>query len=392
MDQWDAIVVGAGIAGVSAVRTLAERGGGRILLLNGESDPPYKRTKASKNIAGGFDPGMYELETEEWYRENGVTLRNGTAVQSLNTETHRITVGESEEEYGKLILCPGAEPLFPKTVRPHEASSFYVVRTAGDVKRLSSAARGAKRVLIDGMGVLAVEVAAELTHMGIQVTLAGATPQLMPRQLSIRGGEILEELLTAKGIRLRFQEEILSFEPRKKGGFSVAMIRDTGNFDMVVFCIGVAPRTELAKGAGIATNLGILVDRNMRTNAPDVFAAGDAAEHEGGLITHLWHAAEYQGEIAALNLLGEDEPFENIPFRLKCQVFDSYFFSAGKPRHPQDYGLEEMEINGSYQCFYFDDDALVGSVMVNDSDRAKLYETAVRERWRRDRVRSELAL
>ncbi len=392
MDRWDIVVIGAGIAGVSAVRTLAEHDLRRVLLLNGEDAVPYKRTKASRYIAKRFHPEEFQLESADWYADHGVTLRNGVTASELNVSERTLSVDGEEIAFDKLILATGAEPLYPRAIRPHEAGSFYIVRTAGDVQRLTAAAKTAKRALIDGMGVLAVEVAAELRRMGLQVTLAGATPQLMPRQLSIRSGEILEELLTSKGIKLRFQEEILSFEPRKKGGFSVAIIRDSGAFDLVVFCIGVAPRKSLAAMAGIETNLGILVDGFLQTSAPGIYAAGDVAEHDGGHITHLWHAAEYQGRIAALNAIGTATPFDDPPFRLKSEVFNSYFFSMNKPRHPLDFGIEEFEINSRYQCFYYEEDTVIGAVMVNDSDRAKLYEQAVCERWPRERVHNELSL
>ena len=392
MDRWDVVVIGAGIAGVSAVRTLAEQDRRRVLLLNGEDAVPYKRTKASKYISRRFHPEEFQLETAQWYADHGVTLRNGVTASRLNVSERTLSVGDEVIGFDKLILATGAEPLYPRTVRPHEAGSFYIVRTASDVQRLTAAAKTAKRALIDGMGVLAVEVAAELRRMGLQVTLAGATPQLMPRQLSIRSGEILEELLTSKGVKLRFQEEILSFERRKKGGFSVAIIRDSGAFDLVVFCIGVTPRKSLAAEAGIETNLGILVDGFLQTSAPGIYAAGDVAEHDGGHITHLWHAAEYQGRIAALNAAGIATPFDDPPFRLKCEVFGSYFFSMNKPHHPLDFGIEEFEINRRYQCFYYDEDTVIGAVMVNDSDRTKLYEQAVHEQWPRDRVHSEFSL
>ncbi len=388
MDTWDIVVVGAGIAGVSAVRTLAEQDGDRrVLLVNGERNLPYKRTRLSKQIAKGFSPAESQLEPAAWYEEHGITIRTGATVDEIMPGDRRIRLSDgSEHRYESLILATGSEPLYPQTVRPHENDSFFVVRSEIDIERLTKAVRKAKQILIDGMGVLAVEVAAELRELKKQVTLVGATPQVMPRHLNTRAGEIMEELLTANGVKLRFQEEILSFEPRKKGGYTVAMIRETGPYDMIVFCIGVAPQVELAKAAGLEVGLGVVVDEYLRTSDPSIYAAGDCAEHAGGHVTDLWHAAEYQGMIAAKNALGVSTAFDDPAFRLKCEVFGSYFFSVNKPRSPLEYGIEERETGSRYQCFYFDDEELCGAIMVNDKDRAKEYETAVRERWDRERV------
>ena len=391
MDTWDIVVIGAGIAGVSAVRTLAEEGRERrVLLVNGERSAPYKRTKLSKHIADGLAVSDFLLESEEWYGTRNVTLITGAAAQKIRREERTVVLSDgSEHRYEALILATGSEPLYPKTVRPHETDSFFVVRSEADIEQLVRAAGKAKRILIDGMGVLAVEVAAELRAMNKQVTLVGATPQVMPRHLNTRAGELMEDLLTTNGVKLRFQEEILSFEPRDKGGFSVAMIRENGAYDMIVFCIGVAPRTELALDAGLEVGKGIIVDEHLRTSDPAIYAAGDCAEHSGGRITDLWHAAEYQGVLAARNATGGSIPFDDPPFRLKCEVFGSYFFSINKPRTPLDHGIEERESGSLYQCFYFDEDSLFAAIMMNDRDRAKEYQTAVRERWTRDRVLRE---
>lgn len=389
MERWDIIVIGAGIAGVSAVRTLAEeRGNRRVLLVNGESSAPYKRTKLSKHIAGGFKATDFLLESSEWYPQHNVTLVTGVTADEIRRDERVVRLSDgTEHQYEALILATGAEPLYPKTVRPHEAGSFFVVRSEEDVARLTAAARKAKRILIDGMGVLSVEIAAELRTMNKQVTLVGATPQVMPRHLNLRAGEIMENLLTENGVKLRFQEEILSFEPRKKSGYSVTMIREAGSFDMIVFCIGVAPRVELARNAGLDVGKGILVDEHLRTSDPTIYAAGDCAEHAGGRLTDLWHAAEYQGVVAAKNASGSAMQFDDPPFRLKCEVFGSYFFSINNPRNPLEYGIEEHEGDRRYQCFYFDDDErLASAIMVNDPDRAKEYQQAVRERWERDDV------
>lgn len=393
METWDVVVVGAGIAGISAIRALVEDGARRrLLLINGESVAPYKRTKLSKSIASGVRSDSFLLEPEAWYTEHGVTIMTGISVVHVDATSRQITLSDgSSAIYRAIILATGSEPLFPQTVRPHESESYHVLRSMDDLSRIQEAGRRAKRVLVAGMGVLAVEVASELRALGKKVTLVGATAQLMPRHLNQRGGEVLEELLISNGVRLQFQEEILSFERRKKGDFAVATIREHAVFDMVVLCIGVAPRTKLASGAGLEVGRGVVVNDLLQTDRPEIFAAGDCAEHEGGLLTDLWHAAEHQGELAGRNAAAfldgrELERFNNPQFRLKLEVFGSYFFSIGKPRTPLEYELDEHENGERYQCFYYKDGRLVGAVMINDKDRAREYQQAVRDRLERDEV------
>lgn len=390
MEQWDVIIVGAGIAGISAARTLAEGPRRRVLLVNGESVVPYKRTKLSKHIADGEPAARFALESDAWYANHGIELRTGAAVAAIDTAGHTVTLNDgSMHRYAKLILATGARPLYPPSLaRSQERfpDSFHVVRESVDIDRLRSAAARARRVLIGGMGVLAVETAAELHQLGKRVTMVGAGNQLMPRHLNPRSAELLEEMLGAREISLRFGEEILGVEPVDKGGYRVELIRDAVKTDMIVVCVGVEPYIDLARDSGLSVARGIVVDDRLMTSAPDVYAAGDCAEHDGGVLTDLWHAAEYQGVVAATNASGGDAVWDGRPFRLKCEVFGSYLLSINKPREVDGLEIVEHERDGVYQCFYFDGPMLSGAVMVDDFARAKAYQTAVQERWSRDRV------
>lgn len=387
-DYYDAVIIGAGIAGVSAARTIRELDKDQsILLVNGEDRLPYKRTKVSKHIRSGFQKDEFALYAAEWYEEQGIDLLTGRFTTDIDRQSHRVTFDDkSSVRYGKLLLTPGSEPIFPKVVRPHESDSFFVVRHAKDGERLLKSAQRTKSVLISGMGVLSVELASQLASMGKDVTLIGATAQLIPKQLNLRASEILEELLSRKKIKLYFQEEILSFEQNKKQRMSVQMIRRSGNYDMVVICIGVQPRLELAARAGLETNLGIKVNEYLQTSDPDIYCAGDAAEHPNGQVTYLWHAAEYQGVIAGKNIADKRIKHEYPPFRLKTEIFDTYFFSINNPRNPLDYEIEEFEESRRYWALFYTDDTLSGMVMVNDRDRAQEFERAVREGWSREQV------
>ncbi|MFW6339140.1 MAG: NAD(P)/FAD-dependent oxidoreductase [Alkalispirochaetaceae bacterium] len=392
-DYYDAVIVGAGIAGVSAARTIRELNADMsILLVNGEDRLPYKRTKVSKHIRTGYQKDEFALYPSEWYEQQGIELQSGELATDIDRHERTVAFkGGGSVRYGKLLLSTGSEPLFPKVVRPHESDSFFVVRHAKDGERLLKSAQRAKTVLISGMGVLSVELASELSAMGKDVTLIGATAQLIPKQLNLRASEILEDLLSRKKVKLFFQEEILSFEQNKKRRMSVQMIRRSGNYDMVVICIGVQPRLELATRAGLETNRGIRVNEYLQTSDADIYCAGDAAEHPNGYVSHLWHAAEYQGVLAGKNIAGEPTKHDYPPFRLKAEVFNTYFFSVNKPRNPLDYEIEEFEQGERYWALFYKNGDLSGMVMVNDRDRAQEFERAVREGWSREQVHRTFA-
>ena len=159
----------------------------------------------------------------------------------------------------------------------------------------------------------------------------------------------------------------------------------------MVFCTGIDSATDLAAGGGLDIHDRILVGHFLETSNPDIYAAGDVAEHPSGRISYLWHAAEHQGVVAARNMLGFGERFAPVAHRLKCEVFGRYFFSIGKPRMDVAENIRIEEIREPpYKCFYYRANEYTGAIMVDDSELAKVYELAVREGWPPQRVASEL--
>jgi NAD(P)H-nitrite reductase large subunit len=393
---YDVVVVGAGAAGIAAASSARKTNADcSILVINGEDRIPYKRTRISKTLADGYQRDQFALHDEEWYSQNRIDRLDGTSLTAINRGEKTVSCSDGGEpiEYGALVLALGGEPLFPRVVRPHETGSFFVLRTAQDGEALRGRAHKAKTVLVAGMGVLAVEVANQLKSMGKRVTLAGATPQLIPRQLNARAGEILENVLASRQVKLLFQEEILSFERNKKKNWTVEMLKHTAHYDMVVFCIGVAPRVELARAAGLDGERGIRVDAQLRTSDPHIFAAGDCAEHSDGTVSQLWHEAEDQGTVAGANAAGDSRDVDRRPHRLKSEVFEQFVFSINKPREPWEFEVDEYEDGSTYYALYWNgDDTLHGAVMLNDADYAPQLETAVREAWDKRRVLEALEL
>ncbi|MCG8478751.1 MAG: FAD-dependent oxidoreductase [Spirochaetales bacterium] len=393
---YDVVVVGAGSAGFSAAAAARDTDAtASVLLVNGEDRLPYKRTKISKHIATGFERDQFALRDEAWYRDNRIERLDGVALSAIERDAHRLSFDQGVDgvEYGRLVLALGSEPIFPRVVRSHERGSFFVLRSASDGEHIRRRASKIGSVLIAGMGVLAVELASQLRDMGKRVTLAGATPQLMPRQLNARAGEILEDVLIRNGVKLLFQEEILSFEENKKHSWNVEMLKHSAQYDMVIFCIGVEPRSGIAAKAGVEVGRGITVDESMRTSDEAIYAAGDCAEHGEGRISHLWHDAEDQGRVAGINAAGGTAVLAATSYRLKCEAFNQYLFSIRKPREPWDFYIDEFEIDARYYAFYWNTEGrLHGAVMLNDADRAKMLQQAAIEGWDRNRLMSAVGL
>jgi len=391
--KYDVVVIGAGSAGsAAAAEAKSHSNTSSVLLVNDEIYPPYDRRRLSRTIHPSDTPIVTPLREDEWYKELGIERIDGTEGTSIDRENATVTVGGETIGYEALILATGAEPLFPKLVRPHERGSFFVVRTAGDVEELRSAATRAKNVLIAGMGVLAVEIAQQLTGAGKRVTLAGATAQLMPRQLSARASELLEEAMVEKKVKLMFQEEIISFEENRKHSWTVEMLKHSAHYDLVVFCIGVEPRTALAEDAGLAVDAGILVDLEMRTADERIFAAGDCAQLPDGRISYLWEEAAAQGRVAGANAAGGTVQYDVTRFPLHTTVFGIDLFSIGNPRKPWNYRIDEFEVDSRYYAYFWDGEVLHGAIILNDPDRIEGIALAVRDGWSRTRVTDELGI
>jgi NADPH-dependent 2,4-dienoyl-CoA reductase/sulfur reductase-like enzyme len=396
--EWDVVVVGAGAAGVAAAEELSRlQPRPSVLIVSDEDRLPYKRTKISKNIARGFEREEFAQLPREWYAHAGFELVTGARVSALDPQAHRLELADGRGfGWGSLILATGADPVPPLADTTVQAErKVFVVRTAAQVESLRSALGASGRVAVVGAGVLGVEVAEQVRRCGQEVVLVGRQQRLMPRQLNEEAAERLADVMGAGGVQLRLGEKVERIEDGRGRTLSLGLRAGGLETDLIVFCVGVRPRTELAARAGLAVDHGILVDGALRTSHPAVFAAGDAAQHPDGSVTHLWHAAQYQGALAARCAVGREAHHDNPPFRLKCEVFGQYFFSMNVPvrRSPGDAPKPEEQARGPlYRCLYYREERLCGVIMVNDGERAKRYEAAVREGWTRRTLHAELPL
>jgi NAD(P)H-nitrite reductase large subunit len=315
--------------------------------------------------------------------------------EAENIDTHNSTVmlsNGNNVHYGKLLLATGHTPTI-LNFNHIPPSCLHTVYTAQQAVQLRAHAMDHSSYFVLGGGVEGIEMADQLHAMGKKVTLIHRSEYLMHKELSMRAAENLKKLLLSKGITLIHSPNITEAFFTHNGS-QVCFIHQNSIFkaDAIVSCIGSTPNIDLAKRSGILTNKGILADNYFRTSTPTIFTAGNAAELPNDPDCHLWHHAEKQGWFAGQNMAGEPTKYEPKIFRLKADVFGGHFFSANykNAKDADDVVFEEKD--SICRELYFKDKRIHAIVMVNDKPRAKQYQSAIWEGWRREDFTKNLPL
>jgi len=314
------VIVGAGHAGGRAALTLREQGyDGRLLLIGDEPHAPYERPALSKGLLqGSAELAGFSLCDAQQLRALGIEHLTGQPVQALDTTARRLALADGTHVgYRGLLLATGGRARRLPGVAPGWRNVLYL-RTHDEALALRDSLRPGARLVVVGGGFIGLEVAASARALGCEVTLLEAGPRLAGRVLPADIGDALLDLHREHGVDVRLNARIEAFE----GGSQVEVVSlvDGSRIpcDGVLVGIGMQPNIDLAQAAGLAVGQGIRVDAFLRTSARQVYAAGDVCEfrlHLQGAFQRqeTWRNAEAQGRHAALNLLGAELPFEQVP-------------------------------------------------------------------------------
>src|SRR6202035_5376566 len=313
-----AVIIGTGLAGGNAALTVREGGwSGRIVMLGAESGIPFGRPPLSKTYLRGEESlSGWLVKPEDWYQNNRVELRTGVTIQSVDTRLKRVTLqGDEIVAYDKLLLCTGG-----KNRRFHvpgaEAPGVYQLRTLAECDAIRRAAHSGARALIVGMGFIGSEVAASLRQLGLEVTavLSGTAP--LTAVLGNTVADVMAPIHRDHRVRLVTEDQVVAFEGSEHLARAITAKGARIDCDLAVVAIGIEPAIDAFRGSEIALDNGILVDESCRTSAPEVYAAGDVANHLhpvfGRLRVEHYNNAEKQGRAAARAMLGDQRPYDDI--------------------------------------------------------------------------------
>ncbi len=301
------VIIGGGVAGGNAAATLRDEGfAGPVVLISREPGVPFGRPPLSKTyLRSEEDLDAWYVRPAGWYADHDVELLSGAAAVAVDTAAHTVALDSGAElGYGKVLIATGGRNRrldLPGAGLP----GLHYLRTAAECDAIKEEAAAGRRAVVVGMGFIGCEVAASLTQLGVRVTsvFPGQAPlgAVLGGQVGTRIGAIHRD----NGVELRPGEQVAAFDG---AGRLEAVVTAAGHrieCDFAVAGVGIEPDIP---AAAIARENGILADEFCRASAPDVYAAGDVANHLHPLFGRIrvehFNNAEKQGAAAARSMLG----------------------------------------------------------------------------------------
>ncbi len=367
-----AVVVGAGPAGVRCATMLA-RAGHPVTLIGEEPGAPYDRVALSRYLA-------HEIPAAELMTAlpSGITHHAGITATTIDRNHRQIRLSDGAIlSYHTLVLATGSAPMRlpqPGATLP----GVLAYRTLADVEAMIGAAAPGIPAVIIGGGLLGLEAAAGLAARGMAVTVLHAVDRLMERQLDHTAAARLAAHLAAKGISLVTEARCIALE----GDDHVQAVRLADGqlipARIVVMAIGIRPRTDLARAAGLEVGRGITVDAAMRTSDPAILAIGECAEHAGQCIG-LVAPAMLQADIAAQTVLGHPARYQPCADSAALKVAGAPVWSAGEVEQADTQPVVLDDPTGPYRRLLLRDDRLVGALLYGDVADAAWYMRLIRD-------------
>ena len=278
------------------------------------------------------------LQTPESFNARfNVDVRIKSEVININREAKSVTVKNGDdmytESYDILALSPGSSPIMPP-IEGVKSDRVMKLWTIPDMDKIVKAAENAKSAVVVGGGFIGVEMAENLTHAGLSVTLVDMMDQVMPN-VDFDMAQILHKHMVKKGVKLALGQGVKGFEETPDG---IKVKTDKGEYiaDFAILSVGVRPNSEIAADAGLQVNArgGIVVDETLKTNDDSIYAVGDVVETVNFMtgekcMIPLAGPANKMGRMAADNIMGMNRVYKGTQGSSVAKVFDLTVASTG---------------------------------------------------------------
>ncbi|MGO9182494.1 NAD(P)/FAD-dependent oxidoreductase [Mycobacterium sp.] len=358
------VIVGGGLAAARTAEQLRRSEySGRITIVSDEVHLPYDRPPLSKEVLRK-EADDVALKPREWYDEQDIILRLGSAATGLDTAARKLTLADGTElGYDELVIATG---LVPRRIPSFpDLEGIRVLRSFDESVALREHASSARHAVVVGAGFIGCEVAASLRSMGVDVALVEPQPTPLAVVLGEQIGELVARLHRAEGVDVRLGVGVA--EVRGKGHVDTVVLTDGTELpaDLVVVGIGSHPATEWLAGSGVEVDDGVICDEAGRTSAPNVWALGDVASWRDATghqarVEH-WSNVADQARAVVPAMLGQEVPTVVVVPYFWSDQYDVKIQCLGEPEATDIVHLVEDD-GRKFLAYYERDGVLVGVV------------------------------
>ncbi|MCK6711210.1 nitrite reductase large subunit NirB [Enterobacter cloacae] len=369
------VVVGHGMVGHHFLEDCVNRNlhqQYQIVVFGEERYAAYDRVHLSEYF-GGRSAESLSLVEGDFFARHGIELRLSQQIIAIDRDAHVVrTASGHETHWDKLVLATGSYPFVPP-VPGNTLPGCFVYRTLDDLDNIAAHAKGSRRGVVIGGGLLGLEAANALKQLGLETHVVEFAPNLMAVQLDNDGAAMLRKKIEALGVGVHTSKATTEIAATDDGlvlRFADGEQLDT---DMVVFSAGIRPQDALARSSGLAIGErgGICIDTACQTSDKDIFAIGECALWEGKIFGLV--APGYQmARVAAATLAGEEKSFTGADMSTKLKLLGVDVASFGDAHGRTPGALSYQWTHGPQQIYKkivvsHDNKTLLGGVLVGDA-------------------------
>lgn len=385
------LMIGCGTAALNALKEIRKTNSeDEVRLVTMEHYLPYSPTSLPYFVSERIKESEIQMVRDDYFDQMKAELVRGKRVEHIDMERQEVIYDSHEKEsYDCLLIATGSEPVLSTIpgLNNENNEQLMHLRTMDDAKQLMAKMKVTQTAIILGAGLIGMELAECLTERGVKINVVEMLPQILPAYFDQEASRMIQSVLENRGVKFFTGHPVSEVTRRNKGVDVLLKSGETLKADLLLIATGVKPRVSFLEGSGIRINEGILVDTEMRTNIPNVFAAGDVAEARdfltgcSGLNPILPNAVE-QGKIAGSNMVGNHVEYEGWLPMNTFNFFGHTAVSIGKsiPSDSDEVLVEKDGDKSNYRKILYREGRLLGVTFLNTEMHAGVFQYLIKKR------------
>ncbi len=378
------VIVGNGVAAAGCIEGIREADPtGSVTVVSGENYPVYCRPLISYCLEGKASPDRMNYRPADFYSANHCDVLYGRQAVRLDPNAHTVLLDDQTVlPYDALCVAAGSSPFVPPMEGLETVEKRFSFLTMDDMLSLEQAITPDAHVLIIGAGLIGLKCAEGLKERVADITVCDLADRVLSSILDADCASVMQKHLEENGLRFRLEDSAVRFD----GNTAYLRSGEAVPFDILVLAVGVRANSLLVREAGGEVARGIVVDTQMKTTLPDVYAAGDCAEGWDSScgqrrVLAILPNAYAQGRTAGRNMAGLQDAFENAIPMNAIGFFGLHALTAGSYFHEEQGGeMFEERRDGRIRRLFTKDGFLTGFILIGNVERAGIYTAMIREK------------